>query len=169
MGRRKKLPKIEVRTLPNGYSMAIEGHRQEYMYYTPEALLKGVMMHVGMKMTEELSKDNIEAFLESSIQLDSLKLCNKEIAKLKREVYDANKNHRGIARRLVEERARTLQIVELARDCSVGKHSLTDALAKLHACVHRLGQLKRLKLSDLGIKSYDITDEDDEEEKETAE
>ena len=40
MGRRKKLPKIDVRTLPNGYSLAIEGHRQEYMYYTPEALLK---------------------------------------------------------------------------------------------------------------------------------
>lgn len=167
--RKKKLPKIEVRTVPNGYSMAIEGHRQEYMYYTPEALLKGMMMHVGLKMTEELSKENIDAFLESTIQLDSLKICNKEIAKLKREVYDANKNHRSIAKRLVEERARTLQIVELARNCATGKHSLTDALAKLHAYVHRLGQLKRLKLSDLGIKSYDITDDDDEEEKETAE
>ena len=166
--RKKKLPKIEVRTLPNGYSMAIEGHRQEYMYYTPEALLKGVMMHIGLKMTEELTKENIEAFIESSIQLDSLKLCNKEIAKMKREVYDANKNHRGIAKRLVAERARTLQIVELARDCAVGKHSLTDALAKLHAYVRKVGPLKRLKLSDLGIKSYDITDEDDEEEKETA-
>ena len=169
MGRRKKLPKIDVRTLPNGYSLAIEGHRQEYMYYTPEALLKGVMMHVGLKMTEELSKDNIEAFLESTIQWDSLKLCNKEIAKLKREVTDIKKNHRGIAKRLVDERARTLQIVELARNCAIGKHSLTDALAKLHACVHRLGQLKRLKLSDLGIKSYDITDDDYEEEEETAE
>lgn len=169
MGRHKKLPKIEVRTVPNGYSMAIDGHRQEYMYYTPEALLKGVMMHVGLKMTEELSKENIDAFLESAIQLDSLKICNKEITKLKREVYDANKNHRSIAKRLVEERARTLQIVELARNCATGKHSLTDALAKLHAYVHRLGQLKRLKLSDLGIKSYDITDDDDEEEKETAE
>ena len=168
MGRRKKLPKIEVRTLPNGYSMAIEGHRQEYLYYTPEALVKGVMMHIGLKMTEELTKENIEAFIESSIQLDSLKLCNKEIAKMKREVYDANKNHRGIAKRLVAERARTLQIVELARDCAVGKHSLTDALAKLHAYVRKVGPLKRLKLSDLGIKSYDITDEDDEEEKETA-
>lgn len=168
MGRRKKLPKIEVRTVSNGYSMAIEGHRQEYLYYTPEALVKGVMMHIGLKMTEELTKENIEAFIESSIQLDSLKLCNKEIAKMKREVYDANKNHRGIAKRLVAERARTLQIVELARDCAVGKHSLTDALAKLHAYVRKVGPLKRLKLSDLGIKSYDITDEDDEEEKETA-
>lgn len=167
--RKKKLPRIEVRTVPNGYSMAIEGHRQEYLYYTPEALLKGVMMHVGLKMTEELTKENIEAFIESSIQLDSLKLCNKEITKLKREVYDANKNHRGIAKRLVAERARTLQIVELARDCAVGKHSLTDALAKLHAFVRKVGPLKRLKLSDLGIKSYDITDDDDEEEKETAE
>ena len=169
MGRRKKLPRIEVRTVPNGYSMAIEGHRQEYMYYTPEALVKGIMMHIGLKMTEELSKDNIEAFLESTIQWDSLKLCNKEIAKMKREVYDANKNHRGIAKRLVAERARTLQIIELARDCAIGKHSLTDALAKLHAYVRKVGPLKRLKLSDLGIKSYDITDEDDEEEKETAE
>ena len=165
--RRKKLPKIEIRTVPNGYSMAIEGHRQEYMYYTPEALLKGVMMHVGLKMTEELTKDNIEAFIKSSIQLDSLKLCNKEIAKLKREVYDANKNHRSIAKRLVDERARTLQIVELARNCAIGKHSLTDALAKLHAFVRKVGPLKRLKLSDLGIKSYDITDDDYETEEDT--
>ena len=165
--RKKKLPKIEVRTLPNGYSMAIEGHRQEYMYYTPEALLKGMMMHVGLKMTEELTKDNIDAFLESSIQWNSLKLCNKEIAKLKREVYDANRNHRGIAKRLVDERARTLQIVELARNCAIGKHSLTDALAKLHAFVRKVGPLKRLKLSDLGIKSYDITDDDYETEEDT--
>ncbi len=165
--RRKKLPKIEVRTLPNGYSMVIEGHRQEYMYYTPEALLKGMMLHVGLKMTEELTKENIDAFLESSIQWNSLKLCNKEIAKLKREVYDANRNHRGIAKRLVDERARTLQIIELARNCAIGKHSLTDALAKLHAYVRKVGPLKRLKLCDLGIKSYDITDDDNETEEET--
>ena len=162
--RRKKLPKIEVRSTPNGYSMTVEGHKQEYMYFSPEKLMEGVMMHVGLKMTEELTKDNIEAFIKSSIQLDSLKLCNKEIAKLKREVYDANRNHRSIAKRLVDERARTLQIVELARNCAIGKHSLTDALAKLHAFVRKVGPLKRLKLSDLGIKSYDITDDDYETE-----
>lgn len=154
--------------MPIGYQLSIEGHKNDYLYFSPEALMKGIMMHIGLKMTEELSKDNIEAFLESTIQWDSLKLCNKEIAKLKREVTDIKKNHRGRAKRLVDERARTLQIVELARNCAIGKHSLTDALAKLHAYVHRLGQLKRLKLSDLGIKSYDITDEDYEEEEETA-
>ena len=31
MGRKKKLPNIEVRTLPNGYSLAIDGHKQDYL------------------------------------------------------------------------------------------------------------------------------------------
>ena len=40
MGRKKKLPKIEVRTVANGYTLAIEGHKQEYMYFSPEKLKK---------------------------------------------------------------------------------------------------------------------------------
>ena len=36
MGRKKKLPKIEVRTVANGYTLAIEGHKQVYLYFSPE-------------------------------------------------------------------------------------------------------------------------------------
>jgi hypothetical protein len=47
MGRKKKkLPHIEVRTLANGYSLSIEGHKQEYMYFSPEKLMEGVMVHI---------------------------------------------------------------------------------------------------------------------------
>ena len=46
MSRKKKLPKIEVRTLVNGYSLAIEGHKHEYMYFSPEKLMEGVEIGV---------------------------------------------------------------------------------------------------------------------------
>ena len=83
--RRKKLPKIEVRTTPNGYSMAIEGHKQEYMYFSPEKLMEGVMVHVGLHMTEQLSPDMIKSFIDSALEWNNLKASHKELQKAKRE------------------------------------------------------------------------------------
>ena len=164
MGRKKKLPHIEVRTLPNGYTLTIEGHKQEYLYFSPEKLMEGVMVHVGLKMTEQLSPDTIKSFIDSALEWNNLKASHKELQKAKRETDRVNKLYRSLARRMIDERRRMLRLCRLAKDCVTGHHSLTDALAALHARAHLDGQLKEFTLKDFGITSDQIIDDDGETE-----
>ena len=174
MGRKKKLPKIEVRTLPNGYSLAIEGHKQEYLYFSPEKLMEGVMVHIGLKMTEQLSPDTIKSFIDSALEWNNLKASHKELQKAQRETERVNRLYRRLANRMIDERRRVLRLCRLAKDCVTGHHSLTDALAALHARAHLDGQLKEFTLADFGIKSDDILigdnpqDDDDEDADDTT-
>lgn len=168
MGRKKKLPHINVRTLPNGYSLSIEGHRHEYMYFSPEKLLEGIMVHVGLKMTEQLSTDTIKSFIDSALEWNNQKAIRKELQKAQREMDRVNSKYRAVANRLIKERHRMLRLCKLAKECVTGSHSLTDALAALHARVHNDGQLKEFNLADFGITSDQILD-DEEDEDETEE
>ena len=168
MGRKKKLPHISVKTLPNGYSLSIEGHRHEYMYFSPEKLLEGIMVHVGLKMTEQLSTDTIKSFIESALEWNNQKAIRKELQKAQREMDRVNSKYRAVANRLIKERHRMLRLCKLAKECVTGSHSLTDALAALHARVHNDGQLKEFSLADFGITSDQILD-DEEDEDETEE
>ena len=168
MGRKKKLPRIEVHTLPNGYSLSIEGHRQEYMYLNVEKLLEGFMVHVGLKMTEQLSTDTIKNFIDSALEWNNQKASRKEIQKAEREMDKVNRKYRALANRLIKERHRMLRLCNLAKACTIGHHSLTESLQALHARVHNDGQLKELSLADFGITSDQIVD-DEEDDDETEE
>ena len=162
--RKKKLPKIEVRTTPNGYSMAIEGHKQEYQYFSPEKLMEGVMVHIGLHMTEQLSPDMIKSFIDSALEWNNLKASHKELQKAKREIESITKMYRNTVKRLIDERHRVLRLCKLAKACVTGHHSLTDALATLHARVHQDMQLKELSLKDFDITSNQIIDDDETQE-----
>ena len=165
--RRKKLPKIEVRTTPNGYSLSIEGHKEEYIYFSPEKLMEGVMVHIGLHMTEQLSPDMIKSFIDSALEWNNLKASHKELQKAKRETERYRKMHLNVVRKLINERHRVLRLCKLANNCVTGHHSLTDALAALHARVHQDMQLKELSLKNFGISSDQIIDDDGETEEET--
>ena len=164
MGRKKKLPRISVQTLPNGYALSIEGHRHEYMYFTPEKLLEGVMVHIGLKMTEELNTDTIKNFIDSALEWNNQKASRKEMQKAQREMDKVNRKYRALANKMIKERHRMLRLCNLAKACVTGHHSLTDALAALHARVHNDGQLKELTLADFGITSDQIVDEEEDED-----
>ena len=166
MSRKKKLPQIEIRTLANGYSLSIEGHKQEYMYFTPDKLLEGFMVHVGLKMTEQLSPDAIKSFIDSALEWNNLKASHKELQKAKRETAHVKRLYRSVAQRLIDERLRMLRLCRLAKACVTGHHSLTDALAALHARAHLDGQLKVFTLDDFGITSDAIIDDDNDDEEE---
>lgn len=164
MGRKKKLPHIEVRTVANGYTLAIEGHKQEYLYFSPEKLMEGVMVHIGLKMTEQLSPNTIKSFIDSALEFHNVKASHKELQKAQRETDRVSRLYRSLARRMIDERKRMLRLCRLAKDCVIGHHSLTDALAALHARVHIDGQLKEFTLKDFGITSDDILPDDEEDE-----
>ena len=166
MGRPKKMPRISVKTLPNGYSLSIEGHKHEYMYFSPEKLLEGIMVHVGLKMTEQLDTDTIKNFIESALEFHNTKEIHKEMQKVQREKDHISRKYRNISKRLIDERRRVLRLCRLAKDCTLGKSSLTDALAALHARAHQDGMLKELKLKDFGIASDAITDDEEDTDEE---
>ena len=58
---KEKLININVKNLPNGYSLTVGS--QEYMYYNPMDLLAGFMVHVGLQQTEYMEKGNILTML----------------------------------------------------------------------------------------------------------
>lgn len=58
---KEKLININVKNLPNGYSLTVG--TQEYMYYNPMDLLAGFMVHVGLQQTDYMEKGNILTML----------------------------------------------------------------------------------------------------------
>ena len=122
------------------------------------------MVHIGLKMTEQLSPDTIKSFIDSALEWNNLKASHKELQKAQRETERVNRLYRNLAKRLIDERRRMLRLCRLAKDCVTGHHSLTDALAALHARAHLDGQLKEFTLKDFGITSADILPDDEEEE-----
>ena len=165
MGRRKKLPQISVTTVPNGYVLKIEGHRHEYMYFTPDKLLAGVMVHLGLKMTDQLSQQNIDDFIDGAINWHDTQKCIKEIQRLKASLSNALHKISGLARRLIDERR---ECISLRDDLSIIKEaaapSIDNMLKELSDTILKKHKLQKpLTLDGLGITSEQITDEDDAE------
>jgi hypothetical protein len=162
MGRKKKLPRIEVHTVPNGYTLTIEGHRNEYMYFSPEKLMEGVMVHIGLKMTDQLSAETIQSFIDSALQWNDLKKSTAEINRLKALLKAQQTKYNGLARKLVKERDRLMLLIDRAKEVAVGK-SLTDNITRLNRTIANYGPLKTITYSELGITS-EMIDEDEETE-----
>ena len=61
----KKFPKIhlDVCQLPNGY--AVEVGKRQYMFYTAEDLLEGLLYHFGMRELEYVDKEDIHVLMQS--------------------------------------------------------------------------------------------------------
>ena len=58
---KSNLQNVSVRTLPNGYSLKVDG--QEYMYFNMMDLLAGFMVHIGLQETDYMEKGNILTML----------------------------------------------------------------------------------------------------------
>lgn len=54
---KKQLTKVTVQTLPNGYSLDVDG--KGYMYFTLQELLEGIFVHVGLHKLDWLDRDTI--------------------------------------------------------------------------------------------------------------
>lgn len=54
---KKQLTKVSVQTLPNGYSLDVDG--KGYMYFTIQELMEGIFVHVGLHKLDWLERDTI--------------------------------------------------------------------------------------------------------------
>ena len=128
MGRKKKLPKIEVHSVQNGYVLTFDGARHEFMYFTPEKLLEGFMMHIGLKMTDQLNMDNVKDFLTVVLEWHDAEKRIKEIDRLKTALSAMTSKRNGLARRLIDERRES---ISLRHDLSIIKEAAEPSIDNL--------------------------------------
>lgn len=152
----KKLKRITIEMLNNGYCLKFDGMKEPggYMYFSPEKLLEGFMVHIGLEELDALDTTTMQDFIVSAASWKEKKECMAEIERLNRQNKQIQRQRNKIAQQLVNER-RTL--IEYAS----GIDELKKVLNKIALPVQ---SRKPLSLESLGIKSDSIIDdcEDDE-------
>ena len=163
--REKHLPNISVRTLANGYSLEFEGMAQQggYMYFTPDKLLEGFILHIGMNMTEQLNPQTMNDFITAAMACKDTKAMMKEIEKVKDEIAKMNAKYHALVVRMINERRRLVFMVNDIKSAH-GYKSVSEIKKTLGASIKSNAALKLLTLKDFGYKSTDIIDEIEEED-----
>ena len=93
---KQELITIQVKTLPNGYTVDLE--KENFMYYSPMALLEGLFVHVGMNREGAMTKEEIKSLIESvknggivtKLQAE-VNALNDTIAELRKQVREQKK------------------------------------------------------------------------------
>ena len=168
MKKKTKLPNVSVTTLPNGYALTFDGMRQPkgYLYFTPEDLLKGFMIHIGCGKTDQLDMSNIDDFLDAVLAFKDKDDCIDEIQRLQSQVDIAERRRNYMAKRLIFSRG---QLVELVKDIdrlAFEYKNLSSVSTELRKAIKKFSATKPLTLKELGVSSDDIIDSDDDDETE---
>ena len=89
---KQELIAIQVKTLPNGYGVDLE--KENFMYYTPMALLEGLFVHVGMKREGAMTKEEIKALIEAVKNGGAVTKLQAEVNELKDTIVELRKQIR---------------------------------------------------------------------------
>lgn len=159
----KKLKNIKVTTLPNGYSLEIEG-QAGWLYFTPEKLLEGFMLHVGLELADQLNTDTMGDFIVAACNWKDNKECVKEIKRLTAALKQAQIRFNAMAEKYVAERRR----YRILFDCITGlideisekspRKQLADMIKK-----HRKLPLLSVEKVKMEVEGEDDGDDNDSE------
>ena len=170
MTRKKKLKRIEVRTLPNGYSLDFDGaHANGFMYYSADKLLEGFMIHIGLKMTEQLDMDTMQDFITTAMNWRDNEKCIREIDRLKRELTTMTNKRNSLARQLILERGNYNELRDNIERMNKELKSpfATDMVASIAGqALHNHKRKAELSLKLLGVDSNAIITDDEEDDEE---
>ena len=163
--REKHLPNISVRTLANGYSLEFKGMAQQggYIYFTPDKLLEGFMLHIGMNMTEQLNPQTMKDFIKAATSCKDTKAMMKEIEKVRDEIAKMNAKYHALVVRMINERRRLVFLVDDIKSAH-GYTSVSEIKKILGGALKGNATLKLLTLKDFGYKSTDIIEDTEEED-----
>ena len=163
--REKHLPNISVRTLANGYSLEFEGMAQQggYMYFTTDKLLEGFMLHIGMKMNDQLNPQTMKDFIKAATSCKDTKAMMKEIEKVRDEIAKMNAKYHALVVRMINERRRLVFLVDDIKSAH-GYTSVSEIKKILGGALKGNATLKLLTLKDFGYKSTDIIEDTEEED-----
>ena len=152
------MKKITVQTLSNGYALNFDGDRHNgYMYFNVDDLLKGFMIHIGLKMTEQLSMENIDDFLVAVMNWNETGKCIKELSRMEEELTLANTGRNRIARMMIDEREKHLELVNNIKALIRKLESYPDKYIaeSLRKLILSRKAMKAITMSGLGINVKD--------------
>ena len=89
---KQELIDIQVKTLPNGYSVDLE--KENFMYYSPMALLEGLFVHVGMNREGAMTKEEIKTLIEAVKDGGAVTKLQEEVNELKDTIAELRKQVR---------------------------------------------------------------------------
>ena len=89
---KQELIAIQVKTLPNGYSLDLE--KENFMYYSPMALLEGLFVHVEMNREGAMTKEEIKALIEAVKNGGAVTKLQAEVNELKDTIVELRKQIR---------------------------------------------------------------------------
>jgi hypothetical protein len=152
------MKKITVQTLPNGYALNFEGDRQKgYMYFNVDELLKGFMIHIGLNMTEQLSMENIDDFLLAVMNWNETGKCINELRRMEEELTLAQTSRNRIARQMIDEREKHLELVNNIKALirKLESYPDKDIAESLRKLILSRKAMKAITMSGLGINVKD--------------
>ena len=166
MAKRVKL--IEVETLPNGYSLKFDGMTKKggYMYFTPEKLLEGFMLHIGLNMTDQLNTDTMQDFIVAACNWKDNQDCVKEIERLKNALRLMTGRRAALARTMIQERNRYIALMDDVGSAIAEMKDYPDKDIKARLEKILKGKKKQLPLSlkGLGVNDDDFIEEETDED-----
>lgn len=163
---KKHLKKITVLTLPNGYSLTYEGMKPTngHMYFTPEQLLEGFMLHIGLEMTEQLDIATMQDFIVAACNWKDTESCQKEIRDLQYKLRLTIQSRNSMARRLMEDRKRLVDMIGLIQGLATENKGNKYLVNKLNAITKNMTKMRKYSAKELGITQEASTEDDTTEE-----
>lgn len=163
---KKHLKKITVLTLPNGYSLTYEGMKPTngHMYFTPEQLLEGFMLHIGLEMTEQLDIDTMQDFIVAACNWKDTESCQKEIRDLQSKLRLTIQSRNSMARRLMEDRKRLVDMIGMIQGLATENKGNKYLVNKLNAITKNMTKMRKYSAKELGITQEASTEDDTTEE-----
>lgn len=161
MRKRKPIPRIEVRTAPNGYELSFYKQRQPrgFFYFKPEQLVEGVMLHIGLGMNDQIDRSQIHSFIEAATTFTDHYKATAEIVRLKGEVKLQRQYRDSFARKAVADHNRCVAIIQEVTAVMRRFNALTEVHDRLAAVVAPYRNIREYSIRDFGLKLDD--DEDD--------
>ena len=161
----KKVKLIDVETLPNGYSLKFDGMTKKggYMYFTPEKLLEGFMLHIGLNMTDQLNTETMQDFIVAACNWKDNKDCVKEIERLKNALRLMTGRRASLARQMIQERNRYNGIIDDVGSmiAELKDYPDKDIKKRLEKVLKGKKRMPQLTLQSLGVNPDEAADDED--------
>lgn len=107
---KKDLKKIKVSTLPNGYSLDVDG--KGYMYYSLGELLEGFFVHVGLEIIGFMDKESIHDLVIACATYPHEGDAIKAVAKMEPEIEALKNSHQRDIEAIRDLKNRNAKIAE---------------------------------------------------------
>lgn len=159
-------PEIKVETRPNGYSLTYEGMKQKngFLYYSPEKLVAGINMHIGLEYDSELSMDGISEFIKTANRWNDNAKCVAEITRLGHVVKRLENSIEICKKECFRHRDRMVRVLEMLRDAQ-NASDMDSHRAHIQNAIRSLSTVKSLTKKEVELMNTpDENEENDDDE-----